>query len=728
MKHTRRVPQHVAAIVAAMTLAAHAAAAIHVVQVASFSFAPQNITVAPGDTVRWVWVNGSHTVTSGTGCSPTATFFDRAMNSANPQFDWVVPTGVGFVPYVCRPHCSMMTGTITIRSGVTENYTITLDGDQEGPTPVPTVANGAGTATLDLVTNLFEWNITFAGLQSAQTAAHFHGPALPCANAGVVITLPNGSPIVGSQSLTATQAQQVREGRWYVNVHTSGNPTGEIRGQVMPVEVPNPVPALIPQGDLRIRLRTIATGLTAPNWGTAAPGDSANLFVGDQAGTLWKVNLSSGAKSVFLDVASRLVPLGVFGPDSFDERGFLGVAFHPNYQANGKLYTFTSEPVSGPADFSTQPLGVPANCQSVVAEWTVPNPGSPGATVDPNTRRTLLKLDKPQFNHNGGALVFGPDGLLYISTGDGGGADDRDGENFIGVKMVGHACAGNGQNTNVALGKILRIDPLGNNSANGQYGIPPTNPFVGQPGLDEIYAYGLRNPWRIAFDGSNLWAPDVGQNAIEEINVVTAPGANLGWRAKEGTFKFVFNGNAPGYVTDSATLSIPAGLQDPIAQYDHDDGTAIVGGFVYRGASHPDMFGRFICGDFAQTFNNDGRLFYLDAGNTIREFVITHAATFGRSLLGFGIDANGEVYALANSTGTPFGNTGVVLRLASPAGDMDCDGDVDFFDIDPLVLAFSGEAAYLAQYPNCYWLNGDTDHDHDVDFFDIDPFIALLGS
>jgi glucose/arabinose dehydrogenase len=176
----------------------------------------------------------------------------------------------------------------------------------------------------------------------------------------------------------------------------------------------------------------------------------------------------------------------------------------------------------------------------VVAEWRI-DPENPD-TVLSASRREILRLDQPQFNHNGGDMAFGPDGYLYIAVGDGGNADDE-GE--------GHdALYGNGQNLNTVLGKILRIavDDT-TNSINGQYGIPPENPFVGVSGLDEIYAYGFRNPYRIGFDSvtGNLYVGDVGQNHIEEINRVTR-GNNYGWRYREGGFYFDPNGENDGRV------------------------------------------------------------------------------------------------------------------------------------------------------------------------------------
>jgi glucose/arabinose dehydrogenase len=295
----------------------------------------------------------------------------------------------------------------------------------------------------------------------------------------------------------------------------------------------------VEQSDITIKLETVATGLTAPNWGTFAPGDGAQLFVSDQDGTLWAIDLATGAKSVFLDVSGMIVPLGAFGPGSFDERGLLGVAFHPDYATNGLLYTYTSEPVSGSADFSTMPPGTTPNHQAVIREWQVPDPTNPASVVDPTTSRELLRIDEPQFNHNAGAINFGHDGTLYIALGDGGGRDDE---------AVGHG-TGNAQDPSNPLGSILRIDPMGSNSANGQYGIPADNPFVGKPGyVEEIYAHGFRNPFRFSFDmeRGDLYVGDVGQDDIEEVDVVVA-GGNYGWNIKEGSFCFDPNGSGPGF-------------------------------------------------------------------------------------------------------------------------------------------------------------------------------------
>jgi len=724
-----RAQNRMLAVLAGWSLAAVATASATTwnVNVANFSFSPANLTVAPGDTIHWVWVSGSHTVTSGTGCSHNTTYFDAALNSVSTTFDFVVPTGVPSIPYFCRPHClSGMTGVITVQSTDIRQLVMTLDGNQEVP-PVSTAATGSGTATLDALTGLFSWNISFSGLSAGETAAHFHGAALPCATAGPQVTLPLGSPKVGSAALTPAQVADLLAGKWYVNVHSTAFPNGEIRGQVAPAALGNPIPVPIPTGSVRVQLVPVAVGLTAPLYGTSAPGQPGQLYVVDQAGTLWRIDLATGTKTAFLDVSARLVPLGAFGPNTFDERGFLGVAFDPAYATNGRLYTFTSEPFDPNSPAADFPATVPAwtpNCQNVVAEWTVPNPADPNSL--PGARRELFRLDKPQFNHNGGGLAFGPDGLLYVSIGDGGNADDQG---------AGHSCGGNGQNTSVVWGKILRIDPLGTNSVNGHYGIPADNPFVAGGGLPEIYAYGLRNPWRFSFDTSSgqLYCADVGQNDVEEIDVIVK-GGNYGWRWKEGSFSFHFNGDQPGYVSN-VPQAWPAGLIDPVAEYDHDEGTAIIGGFVYRGGALAALAGRYVFGDYARTFNNDGRLFYLDAGNAVQEFQLVGQAALGLSLLGFGQDAGGTLYALGNTTGIPFGTTGVVLRIAPPpcSGDGNCDGVINWRDIDYLVAAQNdNQTAWAALFapgsPACGFLNLDTSGDGAVNWRDIDPFIALMNT
>lgn len=440
-------------------------------------------------------------------------------------------------------------------------------------------------------------------------------------------------------------------------------------------------------GGVRIGLEKVADGFTAPLKGTAAPGRPGHLFVIDQVGRLVSVDLATGAKRTVLDVSARLVPLGIGGPNTFDERGFLGVAFHPDYAGNGLLYTYTSEPVSGPPTFpTTLPAGTAPDHQNVVAEWRVPRPTDPGSVVDPSSRRELLRVDWPQFNHNGGDITFGPDRLLYIPMGDGGGADDEG---------VGHG-TGNAQNPANPLGDILRIDVNARDSANGQYGIPAQNVFAGRPGLiGEIFAWGFRNPWRMSFDGrtGRLVVGDVGQNDIEELSVVVS-GGNYGWNFKEGTLFFNPNGEQEGAASREPFREVPPGLQDPIAQYDtHHEGHSVIAGFTYRGDRVPQLRGRYVFAEFSRLFtpvpgaaNNYGRILYLstESRDGLRQVIETRGfpeaarrlglidpqqppAAFPQTLavLGMAQDARGELYVMGNIAGVPFGTGGVVLRITA---------------------------------------------------------------
>lgn len=459
-----------------------------------------------------------------------------------------------------------------------------------------------------------------------------------------------------------------------------------------PVRLEDPIPALIPASRVTVDLKTMATGFISPVTSALAPGDKNHIYVADQVGKLYKVSVSEqspgGTPSVFLDVSDRIVKVGLFPPLNYDERGLLGIAFHPDFKSKGLFYTFTSQPVAGKADFSTQPAGVAPDCQTVITEWKVAQPGVAGSPVDYNSARVMLRIDKPQFNHNGGTLVFGLDKMLYISLGDGGAADDEG---------PGHVAGGNGQSLadgNV-LGKILRIDPLGRNSANGKYGIPADNPFVGKPGADEIYAYGFRNPYRMSFDQKTgkLWVGDVGQNDIEEVDVVVK-GGNYGWPIKEGTFLFDTGNSRPapdagkGFVYQNSP-GRPAGLIDPIAEYDHVDGAglpeirvSVIGGFVYRGDKIKQLRGKYVFGDYSAEIGEaaNGHLYTLGKNNRVEEIQVAGRTSLGLAVLGWASDHDGELYLLANGTGTLNGTTGVVLKLTRVHGAQNDDKDDDRTD------------------------------------------------
>ncbi len=488
-----------------------------------------------------------------------------------------------------------------------------------------------------------------------------------------------GNAVNGNVSTTGD-----RSARMTLDVLNSSLPTAVPTMTPTPVATPadqlgDPLPRRISRG-ARIALQPVASGFDAPVAASGAPGiDPRYLYVADQSGVWSRVDVTDGSKVTFLDVTSRLVPLGLFGPGTYDERGFLGAAFHPSYATNGLVYTYTSEPTNGAPDFSTQPPLTPPDHQSVVTEWHVINPADPASVVDPLSAREILRVDEPQFNHNGGALHFSPiDGFLYVSLGDGGGADDEDGQPFIGGPVVGHGPNGNAQNLGNVLGKILRIDPLGTNSANGNYGIPASNPFISIPGaLGEIFAYGFRNPFRMSFDSAtgHFYVGDVGQNDVEEIDFVRA-GDNCGWRLKEGAFFFRPNGTGAGYVS-KIDQGVPGGLVDPVAQYDHDEGISVIGGYVAHSPSLRRLNDHYVFGEFSKSFANDGRLFYLKKKNLLRkngklqksaiaEVRYPSGTSLGLSLLGFGEGRDGELYLLANSTAAPAGGTGVVVRISEP--------------------------------------------------------------
>ena len=444
-----------------------------------------------------------------------------------------------------------------------------------------------------------------------------------------------------------------------------------------PTATPTPTPLLplIGKGPVRVELQSVATGLISPVDFVSPNDGTGRMFIVNQTGQILTLKNGQVLGTPFLDLSSRLVTLMA----GYDERGLLGLAFHPGFNdpsspGHGKLYTYSSEPVSGAADF-TVPNSNAFDHQSVIAEWQV-SAGNPDV-VDVATRREVMRIDEPEFNHNGGQIVFRPsDHYLYISLGDGGAANDvGDGHN---------PTTGNGQDITTVLGKILRIDPLVPSakptstdpiSANGKYRVPLSNPFVAtaQPAnrVVEIYAYGFRNPFRFGFDAvtDKLIVGDVGQDHIEEIDVVE-PGKNYGWHKKEGTFLFdPANGNA------SLDPNPDPALTNPVAEYSHENGIAVLGGYIYRASTIPALTGKYVFGDFSTTFTAaKGRLFYMDdlASGVIRELRIGNdERPLGLFLKAFGRDANGEIYALASANLGPSGTGGKVLKLipapASPA-------------------------------------------------------------
>ena len=404
----------------------------------------------------------------------------------------------------------------------------------------------------------------------------------------------------------------------------------------------------------QIELRTMAAGLVSPVGMVPDPDGSGRLMVLDQIGLVRIIDEDGELlEAPFLDVRDRLVDLS----DDFDERGLLGMAFHPDYFVNGRFFIFYTAP-PGP----TTPEGF--DSQSHISEFSVS--ANPNA-ADAESERILLTIDKPQFNHNGGQLAFGPDdGLLYITVGDGGGANDND---------FGHTPdIGNAQDKLKLLGKVLRI----NVDAGDPYSIPDSNPFANQDdALGEIWALGLRNPWRASFDlgGSRrFFVGDAGQDLFEEVHVV-AGGGNYGWNIKEGSS--CFDPDAPGTppATCPDTGNDGSPLIDPILEYPHFDdgeaiGVAVIGGYVYRGLEIPALAGKYIFGDYSTGFNAPaGRLFVGTEGAggtwTMANLVVGDDANggIGSFLLGFGQDLDGEVYVLTSQVVGPTGTTGRVSKV-----------------------------------------------------------------
>jgi glucose/arabinose dehydrogenase len=323
-------------------------------------------------------------------------------------------------------------------------------------------------------------------------------------------------------------------------------------------------------------------------------GDNTDrIFVVEQNGDIFvfKNDAATSAKTLFLDIRGRV-------KDSGNEEGLLGLAFHPNYETNG--YFYVNYTASNPN-------------RTVISRFKVT---SDPDKADPASEFVLLEFGQPYSNHNGGQISFGPDGYLYIATGDGGSGGDPQ---------------GNGQKKNVLLGKILRID-VDHTSEGKHYSIPSDNPFASSTEFrKEIYAYGLRNPWRFSFDPStnSLWAGDVGQNSYEEIDVIQK-GGNYGWNTMEGKHCF-----SPSSGCNTS------GLQQPVWEYGRSEGISITGGFVYRGPSVKSLTGKYVYADFGT-----GNIWALNA-STPSDPTNAKLLDSELNIASFGIDQNNELYLCA---------------------------------------------------------------------------------
>lgn len=326
------------------------------------------------------------------------------------------------------------------------------------------------------------------------------------------------------------------------------------------------------------------------------PGDDTNrIFVVEQRGVIsvFPNDPAAGSKTVFLDIEDQV-------DDGHNEEGLLGLAFHPDYKSNGYFYV----------NYTT------FDSKTYISRFQV-SPQNPGQ-ADPESEQVVLSFDQPHGNHNGGQVSFGPDGYLYIAVGDGGSGGDPD---------------DNGQDRTTLLGTILRID-VDNQENGNNYAIPPDNPFAGNSDgyREEIYAYGLRNPWRFSFDAGNghLWTGDVGQNRYEEIHIIEN-GGNYGWDIMEGMHCF-----EPQSGCDMT------GLEMPVWEYDRDEGdVSVTGGFVYRGPSLPELTGKYVYADYAS-----GRIWALDYSDPDNP-ANTEIVDTGVAISSFGVDRDNELYICA---------------------------------------------------------------------------------
>ncbi|WP_299761244.1 PQQ-dependent sugar dehydrogenase [uncultured Pontibacter sp.] len=410
-----------------------------------------------------------------------------------------------------------------------------------------------------------------------------------------------------------------------------------------------------------VSLQMIASDLVSPVFLTQPPNDD-RLFVVDQVGVIRVVKDGQLQPEPFLDLKRKIVKL----KDEHEERGLLGLAFHPEFQRNGRFFVYYSAPSrqSAPNGFDHT---------SVVAEYLAT--GDNRENADPASEKVLMQVDQPQDNHNAGTLMFGPDGYLYISIGDGGNKND------IGTGHVRDWYkdneGGNGQDIKQnLLGSILRIDV----NSGSPYSVPADNPFAdGKRGMKEIYAFGLRNPYRFSFDRETgmLIAGDAGQVLREEINIIRK-GGNYGWNVKEGTICFNAANNKEPLENCPEKDSLGNEFIDPVIEFKNSmsypqEGLGIVGigGYVYRGSMRANLSGNYLFGVWTQHHERpDGAVFSAEMTGeqgpwNYRKlhFQSMPNASLGHYLLGFGQDNSGEIYLLTTDKAGPVGNTGKVYLV-----------------------------------------------------------------
>lgn len=429
---------------------------------------------------------------------------------------------------------------------------------------------------------------------------------------------------------------------------------------------------------------------------------SGRLFICDQPGKIYIFKDGMLLPTPFLDLGSTGTNDVFFwaspsAPTNYSERGLLGMCFHPGYEdplsPGYRCFYVNYTAVSTHPTLNPVGAGGTTNCVTVIAEFKVsathPN------LADAGSKRIVLTYAQPQSNHNGGQIEFGPDGYLYIASGDGGGSHDNQLGHTEGTssrpaspdeRLTGSL--GNAQDRRSLLGKILRIDPLGTNGPGGTYGIPATNPFVGQtqdlPGTDldgpmrgEIYAYGLRNPWRFSFDTSfggaaRLICADVGQLDVEEIDFITS-GGNYGWRMKEGSAEFdaitAYGSTPPAVVAPVAEYAHPNPVSGPLAGHGTLTGTppqpvlprlgaSITGGYVYRGSAIPALQGKYVFADYAVNGISGGGGILLGLEETSPgvfslspgALTVHNPLPASARIYCFGLDEGGELYFAAKTT------------------------------------------------------------------------------
>ncbi|MEY2397190.1 MAG: hypothetical protein QOJ00_364 [Actinomycetota bacterium] len=408
-----------------------------------------------------------------------------------------------------------------------------------------------------------------------------------------------------------------------------------------------------------VTLTKVASGFTAAVFITGANDGSKRLFVVDQPGRIYIVDKNGKQLKVpFLDIHDKLVALN---PD-YDERGLLGLAFHPNFKQNGKFYVWYNAPLrpTAPQDWSST---------IHLSEFTVSR--SNKNVADPSTERVLMYIDHPQANHNSGHIAFGPDGYLYLPMGDGGNAND------VGP---GHTVPqGNAQDLTNILGDVMRID-VDHRSPGKQYAIPKDNPYAdGRGGAQpEIFANGFRNPFHLSFDAGgdhHMYVGDAGQDRFEEIDDVVK-GGNYGWHVREGTHCFdpANASNPPPTCPSTGVNGTP--LIDPVIDYNHTKilGSVVIGGYVYRGSKLPELQGTYVFGDYSRNrLKPDGEIFSAATDGPdkwkMRELQVTLPGEhtpgpgFGNFVLTFGQDDDHELYVSLTNFGGPRGNTAGIYRF-----------------------------------------------------------------